>query len=205
MIDDLVLQGVTEPYRMLTARAEYRLSLRADNAETRLGELASAAGCLSEQRLWHQRRQRSERATLRSRLNGALSASIVAEAGAGVSRDGAVRSAFEWLRFEGVTLAIVAPDAATDISPAVVDELLQDAVYAPYVDRQDAEIVQLRTDEEILIDPAIDYANVAGLSNEMIDRLCAARPASMAEASRIRGVTPAALSAILLHSRRRAA
>jgi len=205
MIDDLVLQGVTEPYRMLTARAEYRLSLRADNAETRLGDMAEAAGCLSPERLAHRRRRQAQQATLRDRLAVIRTASDLARSGAAIAQDGARRSAYEWLRFDGVTLAHVAPDAVEGCDPAVVAETLEDARYAPYVERQAEEVARLRADEQILLPATIDYAAIPGLSQEMIDRLGLARPATLAAASRIRGITPAALSAVLLHARKMAA
>ena len=205
MIDDLVLQGVTEPYRMLTARAEYRLSLRADNAETRLGDIAEAAECLSDERLAHRRRRQEQQATLRERLSVVRTASDLARSGATIAQDGARRTAYEWLRFDGVTLAHVAPDAAQGCDPAVVAETLEDARYAPYVERQAEEVARLRADEQILLSPALDYAAIPGLSQEMIDRLSLARPATLAAASRIRGITPAALSAVLLYARKVAA
>lgn len=205
MIDDLVLQGVTEPYRMLTARAEYRLSLRADNAETRLGTIAETAGCLSPERLAHRRRRQGQQAMLRERLGVMRTASDLARSGAAIAQDGARRTAYEWLRFDGVTLAQVVSDAAEGCDPAVVAETLEDARYAPYVERQAEEVARLRADEQILLSPALDYAAIPGLSQEMIDRLSLARPATLAAASRIRGITPAALSAVLLHARKVAA
>ncbi|WP_343526289.1 tRNA uridine-5-carboxymethylaminomethyl(34) synthesis enzyme MnmG [Sphingomonas sp.] len=205
MIDDLVLQGVTEPYRMLTARAEYRLSLRADNAETRLGGIAEEAGCLSAERLAHRRRRQAQQVLLRERLSIARTASDLARSGAAIAQDGARRSAYEWLRFDGVTLAHVAADAADGCDPAVVAETLEDARYAPYVERQAEEVARLRADEQIILPPSLDYAVIPGLSQEMIDRLSLARPATLAAASRIRGITPAALSAVLLHARKAAA
>ncbi len=205
MIDDLVLQGVTEPYRMLTARAEFRLSLRADNAETRLGAIARDAGCLGAARLAHQVERDAERRTFRDALRHELTATEVADQGVSVSRDGARRSAFDWLRFDGVTLAHVAPDAADDLSVDVVAEGLEDARYAPYVERQAAEVARMRLDEAISLPEAIAYDRVPGLSQEMIDRLSAARPTSLAAAARVRGITPAALSAVLLHTKRMAA
>ena len=205
MIDDLVLQGVTEPYRMLTARAEYRLSLRADNAESRLGGIAEAAGCLSPERLAHRARRLEQRTTLRDRLATVRTASDLARSGAVIAQDGARRTAYEWLRFDGVTLAHVAPEAAEGLDPAVVAETLEDARYAPYVERQAEEVARLRADEQILLPASLDYAAIPGLSQEMIDRLSLARPATLAAASRIRGITPAALSAVLLHARKMAA
>ncbi len=202
MIDDLTLQGVTEPYRMLTARAEFRLSLRADNAETRLGGIAEAAGCLGSERLAHQHVLAEHRARFRSSLDCERTATHVADQGAAIGRDGARRSAFDWLRFDGVTLAHVAPDAADAIPTAVVDEVLEDARYAPYIERQAQEVARLRADEAIRLPEDLAYDRIPGLSNEMIDRLSAARPTSLAAAARVRGITPAALSAVLLHTKR---
>ncbi|SFP56627.1 tRNA uridine 5-carboxymethylaminomethyl modification enzyme [Sphingomonas rubra] len=205
MIDDLVLQGVTEPYRMLTARAEYRLSLRADNAETRLGATARALGCLGPKRAAHQLRREEERAALRTRLDTVRSVGEVADAGAEVVRDGSRRSAWEWLRFDTVKLEQVLPGIAADTDPTVAAEMEQDARYAPYIERQAAEIARLRAEERIALPSDLDYAAVPGLSNEMVDRLGAVRPISLGAAARVRGITPAALSAVLLHVRKRAA
>ena len=205
MIDDLVLQGVTEPYRMLTARAEYRLSLRADNTETRLGAIARAAGCVGDERLAHQRSRLDQRRTLDDRLDASRTASDVAAAGGSVSQDGARRPIRDWLRFDGVDLASLAPDAVAGIAPDVVAEAVEDARYAPYLDRQADEIARRRADEALPLPDTLDYAAVPGLSNEMVDRLDRARPTSLGAASRVRGITPAALSAVLLHARKMAA
>jgi tRNA uridine 5-carboxymethylaminomethyl modification enzyme len=204
MIDDLVLQGVTEPYRMLTARAEFRLRLRADNAETRLSGLAEAAGLLGEKRLRHLRSREAERAAVDAQLAEPITASALALRGAQVAQDGARRSAGEWLRFPGVELAHVSPSLAAAPTP-VVEEAIEDARYAPYVERQEAEVSELRASERVALRPDLDFAAIPGLSNEMVERLSAARPATLAAASRIRGITPAALTAILLHATRSAA
>lgn len=204
MIDDLILQGVTEPYRMLTARAEYRLSLRADNAETRLGPIARASGCLSAERAAHQADRMRQREQLREELSAMRTAADLARHGASVAQDGSRRTAYEWLRFETVSLNQVM-NGMVDVEPAVIAETLEDARYAPYVERQADEVARLRADEAIMLPSDLAYATVPGLSQEMIDRLSLARPASLAAASRIRGITPAALSAVLLHARKRAA
>ncbi|HEY6048174.1 MAG TPA: FAD-dependent oxidoreductase, partial [Sphingomicrobium sp.] len=154
MIDDLTLQGVSEPYRMMTARAEYRLSLRADNATTRLGEAALAVGCVSERR----RRQIEDHL--------------------------ASRSSPAW---------------------AETEEGRADALYRPYVERQQREWEVVRRDSQVWIPAELDYGAVPGLSNEMVERLSAVRPETLDQASRVPGVTPAALSALFVAASRRAA
>jgi tRNA uridine 5-carboxymethylaminomethyl modification enzyme len=149
MIDDLTLQGVSEPYRMMTARAEYRLSLRADNATARLGGAALAAACISDRR----------GKQIRERL---------------------------------------------DVGPAA-DEADADRLYAPYVDRQEREWEVVRRDSRVWLPAGFDYGAVPGLSNEMTERLRAARPETLDQASRVPGVTPAALSALYVAASRRAA
>lgn len=205
MIDDLVLQGVTEPYRMLTARAEYRLSLRADNAETRLGPIAEALGCLGAARLAHQRSRIAARAEVRSALSVTLTASQLAGSGVQVAQDGSRRSLYEWLRMTTLDLDRLAPGVRDLADAAIVDEVIEDARYAPYLERQAEEVERMRREEAVPLTAELDYAAVPGLSNEMIDRLTRARPASLGAAARVRGITPAAVSAIYLYAQRRAA
>ncbi|MGU3314898.1 tRNA uridine-5-carboxymethylaminomethyl(34) synthesis enzyme MnmG [Sphingomonas sp. M6A6_1c] len=205
MIDDLVLQGVTEPYRMLTARAEYRLSLRADNAETRLGPVAEALGCLGDERLAHQRRRADARVAVRAALTQTVTAAGIAAAGVHVAQDGSRRSLYEWLRMAELDLDRVAPEVRRMAPAAIVDEVIEDARYAPYIERQAEEVARMRREEAVPLAAELDYAAIPGLSNEMIDRLGKARPASLGAAARVRGVTPAALSAIYLYAQRRAA
>jgi len=208
MIDDLVLQGVTEPYRMLTARAEYRLRLRADNASTRLTPIAMDAGCVSAERSdWFDQRQKG-RASILSALDDVRSSEELAKAGIEVRRDGTRQSLFAWLRFPNISL-----DALRSLEeleaclqycdPDLLAEIEEDARYAPYLERQESELRDLRASEQIALDDDLDYAGIAGLSNEMVERLSTARPETLAAASRIRGITPAALAAILVHARRR--
>ena len=202
LIDDLVLQGVTEPYRMLTARAEFRLRLRADNAETRLGSIAQAAGLLGNERRRHLDRRQRERQAVDHILSAKLTANTLAWAGAAIAQDGSRRSAAAWLRFPAVDLGHVAPGLA--LTP-VVAEAIEDARYAPYVERQADEVAQLQADERTMLAADLDFATIPGLSLEMIERLNAGRPRTLAAAGRVRGITPAALTAILLHASRRAA
>jgi len=203
MVDDLVLQGVTEPYRMLTARAEFRLRLRADNAETRLSPIAAKMRCLGSDRLGRLRQRAAERASLDKAFAIELTSSMLGARGAAVAQDGARRSARDWLRFPSVSLDHVGVEA--DVDGALLAEFVEDARYAPYLERQEAEVAELRGNDAVKLSPAIDYAALPGLSNEMVERLSAARPETLGAASRIRGITPAALSAILLHARRFAA
>jgi tRNA uridine 5-carboxymethylaminomethyl modification enzyme len=159
MIDDLVLQGVSEPYRMLTARAEFRLSLRADNAETRLSTIAAAYNCLSPERCRHVEQQDAQRTRIR----------------------------------------------AGDTEGAPIDlvrEVEEDRRYAPYLLRQSEEIARMRKDEGVTLPSVATLRSIPGLSNEMVERLTVAAPRTLAEASRVRGVTPAALSTLWLHARK---
>ena len=202
MVDDLVLQGVTEPYRMLTARAEYRLHLRADNAETRLGALGQEMGLLSEDRIRHLEKRTERRARIDDALFSVETAAAMRSRGATVADDGSRRSAAAWLA-AGVPLAVAVPDLAED--DPVLGEAVEDARYAPYRARQAAEVAALRAADACPLTPAIDYAAIPGLSAEMVQRLTLARPDSLGAASRVRGITPAALTAIMLHVERLAA
>lgn len=203
MIDDLVLQGVTEPYRMLTARAEYRLRLRADNAETRLGPLAEAVGCLGPQRRNRLRQRATTRALIEQRLSQQLKARDLRDHGIMVGSDDAVRTGAEWLRVVGVDIASLLPDLAASVDAASLAEAAEDARYAPYVERQQVEIDKMYAHDRIALG-TVDFAAVPGLSNEMVERLAASRPDTLRAAARIRGITPAGLTAILLHARRAA-
>lgn len=205
MIDDLTLHGVSEPYRMLTARAEYRLRLRANNATTRLTPLAIEAGCVGvERREWFEKRE-EQRATLSAALEQELGAVELAAAGLPVRSDSGKRSLREWLRFGGVELESLAPWLPEDLNPQseIASELAEDAAYAPYLARQDAELRDLRASESVPLGEGFPFGSVPGLSREMVERLESARPANLSAAGRIPGITPAALAALLVHARRR--
>ena len=201
MIDDLVTQGITEPYRMLTARAEFRLRLRANNAWTRLGPTALSLGCLSESSCRWLDERSARRGTLEVLLETSHSAGALRDAGNDVPLDAGSKAAREWLRFPAVDPSSLGLDS-TD---ADTEEAIEDARYAPYVERQDAEVRELRSNDAIALPAELAFDSIPGLSAEMIDRLTAARPQTLGQASRVRGITPAALSAILLHARRLAA
>ncbi len=206
MVDDLTLHGVSEPYRMLTARAEYRLRLRANNASSRLTPLGLLLGCIGSDRAeWFARR-----GTARVRLDAALDQTVtgneMAGAGLPVRADVGRLPLREWLRFGGVELAALRPWIAADTleDTDLAAEVAEDAAYAPYLVRQDGELRDLRAGEALPLGDDFPYDAIPGLSREMIERLSKARPATLAAAGRVAGITPAALAALLVHARRRA-
>jgi tRNA uridine 5-carboxymethylaminomethyl modification enzyme len=202
MVDDLTLHGVSEPYRMLTARAEYRLRLRANNASSRLTPMAMAAGCVGAQRAqWFEQRE-NERVAWDEALARALPTAELVDAGLDVRRDSGSKPLADWLRFN-LALVDLARwlDPKLDPGSEIASEMAEDALYAPYLARQDAELRDMRSSAGVLLS-GVAFTAVPGLSQEMIERLEAARPGTLADASRIRGITPAALATILVHARR---
>lgn len=207
MIDDLTLHGVTEPYRMLTARAEYRLRLRSNNAGSRLTPLGLQIGSVGAERAeWFTRRE-ADFDRIDAALDSAATSKDLASAGLPVRTDAGRLSLREWLRFGGVGLKDLVPwlDEELPEDAELLAEIEEDAAYAPYLARQESELRDLRAGEALPLGDEFPYAAIPGLSREMVERLSAARPATLAAAGRVPGITPAALAALLVHARRRAA
>ncbi|GGC04351.1 tRNA uridine 5-carboxymethylaminomethyl modification enzyme MnmG [Novosphingobium endophyticum] len=207
MIDDLTLHGVSEPYRMLTARAEYRLRLRANNATTRLTPLALSIGAVGPARqAWFAGREES-RAALGTAFDRPVSAGELAAAGLPVRTDAGRLPIREWLRFGGVDLQNLSPWIAPELlaDGTLAEEVAEDAAYAPYLERQERELRELRASEALPLPEDFPYADIPGLSREMVERLTRARPETLSAAGRVPGITPAALAALLVHARRVAA
>ncbi|MGH7060987.1 MAG: tRNA uridine-5-carboxymethylaminomethyl(34) synthesis enzyme MnmG, partial [Stellaceae bacterium] len=208
LVDDLVTRGVSEPYRMFTSRAEYRLSLRADNADQRLTGDGIRIGCVSPEREHRFAAKMAALVTARDRLAELrMTPPALKRHGIAVNEDGIARSAAELLAHPGIDLArLSAIWPELEGFPAEIAEQVEiDACYAGYLERQERDIAAFRRDEALLLPPELDYAAVGSLSREICDKLGAARPATLGAAARISGVTPAALVALLKHVRRPAA
>ena len=207
LIDDLVTRGTSEPYRMFTSRAEYRLVLRADNADQRLTPIGLRLGCVGAAR----GRRFAAKVTALTRARQSLAAlrmspPALRRHGIAVNEDGVTRSAADLLAYPGIDLARLAavwPELRT-LAPVIAEQLEIDARYAGYLERQERDIASYRRDEALLLPPDLDYAGVGSLSREIRDKLALARPATLGAAARISGVTPAALVALLKHVKRRA-
>ncbi len=207
MIDDLVTRGTEEPYRMFTSRAEYRLHLRADNADQRLTGKAIALGAVSARRAARHKAKMAALATAREVCEGlAISPDRAARYGISVTRDGRRRSALDLLSRREVTFADLLriwPEALGTIAPEIAAQLEIEATYARYLARQQRDIEAFRKDEAVTIPADFDFASVPGLSAEMREKFALARPATLGAAGRIAGVTPAALTVLLAHLARR--
>ncbi len=206
LIDDLVTLGTSEPYRMFTSRAEYRLVLRADNADQRLTAKGIAAGCVGRERAAVFGRKTAALAAAR-RLVGQFRGTPknLAKSGISINKDGAIRSAVELLALPGIDIARLAgvwPELAA-LPREIAEQIEIDARYSGYLDRQDADIRAFRQDESLALPSDLDYARLGGLSNEIRSKLAAVRPTTLGQAARISGVTPAALTLLLKYAKRR--
>ena len=205
MIDDLVTRGVSEPYRMFTSRAEYRLRLRADNADQRLTPAGVDLGCVGTERCAAFARKRQELEDGRRLLETlGITPSQAARHGLEINKDGRRRTAFELLSYPGLDIARLAAiwPALGAMDTGIAAQLCVDARYASYVDRQQADVTAFRKEEGVRIPADFDYAALAGLSAEVRQKLATLRPATLAQASRMEGVTPAALMLLLAHLRK---
>ncbi len=208
LVDDLVTKGVTEPYRMFTSRAEYRLSLRADNADQRLTPIGQAAGCVGVERAaaFAAKTARLEQARAQVRALS-LTPNEARRHGIEVNLDGARRSALQLLAMPLVEFKDLQRVWAElgGVSGDVIEQLEIDSQYAGYLDRQEADILAFRREESRVLPADLDYRAVPGLSAEATQKLSNIRPATLGQAARIDGVTPAALTLVLAHVRNRAA
>ncbi len=205
LVDDLVTRGVSEPYRMFTSRAEFRLSLRADNADQRLTEQGHDLGIVGHERLNRFRNKQAKLDAARSRLDQVtLTPNEAARYGLTLNRDGIRRTGFELLarpEIDFEVLCTIWPDLR-DIEQSTADQLEIDASYAVYLERQKADVEAYRRDENKRIPEDFSFLGLPGLSNEMQQKLQAVKPATLSAAARIDGMTPAALTLVLAHVRR---
>ncbi|MEM9630471.1 MAG: tRNA uridine-5-carboxymethylaminomethyl(34) synthesis enzyme MnmG [Pseudomonadota bacterium] len=205
MIDDLITRGITEPYRMFTSRAEYRLSLRADNADQRLTPVGVEFGFVSNKRRSSFEGKMSKIAEARGLLKRlTVTPSEAQKKGLPVNQDGVRRSAFDLLSYPNVTyegLAAIWPEL-NDLEKEIAEQVATDALYAVYLERQLADVEALKRDEALRIPDSFDYEAIVGLSNEVKQKLTDIRPATLGQASRMDGITPAALTLILSHLKR---
>jgi tRNA uridine 5-carboxymethylaminomethyl modification enzyme len=208
LIDDLVTRGTAEPYRMFTSRAEYRLVLRADNADRRLTPIGLRIGCVGAARARGFAAKSAAIDQARRRLaEVTMTPPALRRRGIAVNDDGVARNGLELLAhpgIDGARLAALWPEFA-GLAPEVVEQIEIDARYSGYLERQQRDIAAFRRDEALALPADLDYAAVGGLSHEVRGKLAQARPASLGAAARISGVTPAALVALLQHVKRRAA
>ena len=205
MIDDLVTRGVSEPYRMFTSRAEYRLQLRADNADQRLTDKGISIGCVGAKRArMHQEKQSALDDARKFAKSISLTPKEAERHGLSLNKDGQRRSAFELLSYPSVTITQLAKiwPRFGELAPKIAEQIEIDAKYDVYLSRQTADIAAYRRDESFELPDEFDYATLPGLSNEMKQKLQAHRPRTIGQAGRIDGVTPAALTLLVAHARR---
>jgi tRNA uridine 5-carboxymethylaminomethyl modification enzyme len=204
MVDDLVTRGVSEPYRMFTSRAEYRLTLRADNADQRLTQRGIDLGLVRQGRASVFAMKNAALSTAKANARRwTLTPTEAARAGIKVNQDGQPRNVLQLLSHPGTTLntlSAIWPEIGS-WEPDVAEQVEIEATYAGYLDRQAAEVLAFRRDENLYLPSELDYANVGGLSSEVREKLTRIRPLTLGQASRIEGVTPGALTALLAHAR----
>ncbi|MEL6503232.1 MAG: tRNA uridine-5-carboxymethylaminomethyl(34) synthesis enzyme MnmG [Pseudomonadota bacterium] len=205
MIDDLVTKGVSEPYRMFTSRAEYRLSLRADNADQRLTAYGEKIGLVGEARRHHFQQKSAALENARA-LCESLTATpkALAEIGLTIAQDGVRRSAFELMRYQEVDIPKLTefwPELG-NIDAEIAEQMKIDATYAVYMERQKADIEAVKRDEDLAIPSDMSFAGIPGLSMELQSKLETVKPTSLGQAGRIDGMTPAAMTLVLAHTRR---
>ncbi len=207
MVDDLITQGAQEPYRMFTSRAEYRLTLRADNADLRLTPLGIAIGAVAAVRAECFADKKAGLERVKGKLQKLrISPDRAADYGIKITRDGVVRNGLDLLAYPAVNFSVLQriwPEQLSGVSPNIREQIEIDAHYRGYLDRQEADIVAFRKDEVLTIPADVDFSEISGLSNELREKFEQARPATLGAAARISGATPAALTLLLGHVKRR--
>ena len=206
MIDDLITRGVSEPYRMFTSRAEFRLSLRADNADQRLTPLAMELGCVSSERrqLFEDKLGRLTHA--RTILEAeTFTPKQVSESGIRVNQDGNRRTGMDLLAFPDVVFDDLVPlmPSLAKVDEEARQQISRDAMYANYIARQEKDVEAVKRDESHVIPADFDFTLLDGLSNELKQKLTRARPGNLAQAGKVEGMTPSALALLLFHLRRK--
>ncbi len=203
MIDDLTTLGTSEPYRMLTSRAEYRLSLRADNADFRLTELGIKIGAVKSERekFFNEKKNKIESAT-KSLENLKISPNKLAEFGVNIKQDGIVRNAFQLLSFPEISFEVISkiwPKEISEIEEKVQKQISINALYNSYLKRQERDLEIFRRDENVKLPLDLDYSKIESLSSEVREKLNKFRPATISAASKIQGITPAAIMAVVIY------
>lgn len=206
MIDDLTTLGTSEPYRMLTSRAEYRLSLRADNADSRLTEMGIAIGCVGEERAKFFAEKKEKIACATQMLEELkISPSKLAEFGVNIKQDGVVRSALQLLAFQNIDFAILEKiwpqllEQNSRIDPSIKNQIAINATYSSYLKRQEQDLEIFRKDENMKIPLDLDYRSIQSLSSEVREKLQKARPSTIRAAFTIQGITPASMMAVMIY------
>lgn len=206
MIDDLTTKGVAEPYRMFTSRAEYRLSLRSDNADQRLTPIGIACGLVGpERQIAFEAKLANLTAAREFATKNSLTPNQAHLAGLSVNQDGRKRNLLDLLALPGtniVTLSNIFPEL-NEFDEAIKEQLVIDSIYSGYLSRQSADIEAFKKDEELYLSPTIDFSSIGGISTEVCEKLTRIRPATLGQATRIEGVTPSAIGALLAHVKRK--